>query len=101
MDRKLYKKHMHEALRNCPNLVIQASSVFDLVLNHPTSTPEYPRSEIRGVKLGGYLLSLSDVLAQSGVPSDTGEVITCSQVVICTGTFLSGEIHIGKINITM
>lgn len=27
---------------------------------------------------------------------DTGEVIKCSQVVICTGTFLGGEIHIGK-----
>lgn len=26
---------------------------------------------------------------------DTGDVIPCSQVVICTGTFLSGEIHIG------
>ena len=29
------------------------------------------------------------------VGPDSGEVITCSQVVICTGTFLSGEIHIG------
>jgi tRNA uridine 5-carboxymethylaminomethyl modification enzyme len=27
--------------------------------------------------------------------TETGEVIPCSQVVICTGTFLSGEIHIG------
>jgi len=26
---------------------------------------------------------------------ETGDVIPCSQVVICTGTFLSGEIHIG------
>lgn len=26
---------------------------------------------------------------------ETGETIPCSQVVICTGTFLSGEIHIG------
>lgn len=26
---------------------------------------------------------------------DSGEVIPCTQVVICTGTFLSGEIHIG------
>lgn len=27
---------------------------------------------------------------------ESGEVIKCSQVVICTGTFLSGEIHIGQ-----
>lgn len=26
---------------------------------------------------------------------ETGDVIPCSHVVICTGTFLSGEIHIG------
>ena len=26
---------------------------------------------------------------------ETGEVVRCSQAVICTGTFLSGEIHIG------
>ena len=27
---------------------------------------------------------------------ETGEVVPCSQVVICTGTFLSGEVHIGQ-----
>jgi len=27
--------------------------------------------------------------------SETGEVINCSQIVICTGTFLGGEIHVG------
>ena len=28
---------------------------------------------------------------------DTGEVIKCTQVVLCTGTFLAGEIHIGRL----
>lgn len=28
---------------------------------------------------------------------DTGEVIKCTQVVLCTGTFLTGEIHIGRL----
>lgn len=32
--------------------------------------------------------------------SDNGSVIDCTQVVICTGTFLSGEIHIGESNLT-
>ncbi|KAI9065742.1 glucose-inhibited division protein A subfamily [Trametes sanguinea] len=77
VDRKLYKKHMQEALHRYPNLDIRAGSVFDLVLSPPSTSYGLPRSEIRGVKL------------------DSGEVITCSQVVICTGTFLSGEIHIG------
>lgn len=28
--------------------------------------------------------------------TDSGENIHCSQVIICTGTFLGGEIHIGQ-----
>ena len=33
--------------------------------------------------------------------SDTGEEISCLSVVLCTGTFLSGEIHIGnRVNAT-
>ena len=31
----------------------------------------------------------------NGDTIETGDVIPCPQVVICTGTFLSGEIHIG------
>ncbi|EIW52602.1 glucose-inhibited division protein A subfamily [Trametes versicolor FP-101664 SS1] len=77
VDRKLYKKNMQNALKHYPNLDIRAGSVFDLVLGPPPMSHDIPRSEVKGVKL------------------DTGEVITCSQVVICTGTFLSGEIHIG------
>ncbi|KAI0654280.1 glucose-inhibited division protein A subfamily [Cubamyces menziesii] len=77
VDRKLYKKHMQDALSWYPNLDIHAGSVFDLVLGPSPLSPDCSRPEVRGVKL------------------DSGEVITCSQVVICTGTFLSGEIHIG------
>jgi tRNA U34 5-carboxymethylaminomethyl modifying enzyme MnmG/GidA len=29
--------------------------------------------------------------------TDAGELIKCTQVVLCTGTFLSGEIHIGAL----
>ncbi|KAI8977779.1 glucose-inhibited division protein A subfamily [Trametes punicea] len=77
VDRKLYKEHMQEALHRYPNLDIRAGSVFDLVLGPLSMSHDLPRSVVQGVKL------------------DSGEVITCSQVVICTGTFLSGEIHIG------
>ncbi|KAM5545802.1 hypothetical protein V8D89_000840 [Ganoderma adspersum] len=77
VDRKLYKKHMQTRLHSYPNLDIRAGSVFDLVLGQPSMSTDFPRSEVRGVTL------------------DSREVITCSQVVICTGTFLSGEIHIG------
>ncbi|KAI0313798.1 glucose inhibited division protein A-domain-containing protein [Amylostereum chailletii] len=79
MDRTLYKKHMQHALLNYPNLDVRAGSAFDLVFDHNHSS------------------SSKDIWGKvDGVRLDTGEVIKCSQVVICTGTFLSGEIHIGQ-----
>ncbi|KAJ7485075.1 mitochondrial translation optimization protein [Mycena galericulata] len=78
MDRKLYKKHMQRAILEQPNLDLRAGSVFYLVLDHSQSSSQNQWGKISGVKL------------------DTGEVIGCSQVVVCTGTFLSGEIHIGE-----
>ncbi|GBE86068.1 Mitochondrial translation optimization protein [Sparassis crispa] len=77
VDRKLYKEHMQEALHSQHNLRIRAASVFDLVLNHFAGSDASNWGTVEGVRL------------------DSGEVINCSQVVICTGTFLSGEIHIG------
>ncbi|KAI8349409.1 glucose inhibited division protein A-domain-containing protein [Blakeslea trispora] len=66
IDRKLYKKHLHEFLENYPNLTIQAGSVSDLVLNDGMSESEHQQMVIRA-----------------------------PNVVITTGTFLGGEIHLG------
>ncbi|KZT30098.1 glucose-inhibited division protein A subfamily [Neolentinus lepideus HHB14362 ss-1] len=76
IDRKLYKKHMQDTILHYPNLDVRAGSVFDLV---------FGSEELRNGVWGNI----------QGVKLETGEVIKCSQVVICTGTFLSGEIHIG------
>lgn len=44
----------------------------------------------------GYVTILSDLHVSFIFPSaESGEIVRCSQAVICTGTFLSGEIHIG------
>lgn len=122
MDRKLYKSHMQHALHNYgPNLSIRTGSVYDLVYSHTHSgpRPEDIRAQIEGVRLGAFALSFHILFLFSFCPAnsciwpcwlfnlrhgdslergrtDTGEVIHCSQVVICTGTFLSGEIHIGS-----
>ncbi|KAJ7982829.1 mitochondrial translation optimization protein [Mycena polygramma] len=77
MDRKLYKKHMQNAILEQANLVVRAGSVFDLVFDHSQPLAPNQWGKISGVKL------------------ESGEIIGCSQVVVCTGTFLSGEIHIG------
>ncbi|KAF8514705.1 mitochondrial translation optimization protein [Hysterangium stoloniferum] len=82
MDRKLYKRHMQEVLFNYPNLDVRAASVFDLDAAHAES--------------GMTRIGPSKAGLVKGVKLDTGETIPCASVVICTGTFLSGEIHIGE-----
>ncbi|KAF9366441.1 Mitochondrial Translation Optimization [Mortierella sp. NVP85] len=81
IDRKLYKKHMQKVLHEYPNLTIMAGSVSDIVLASdilpPTPGQSSIQGEIKGIKL------------------ETGEVIHAPKVVITTGTFLRGEIHIG------
>ncbi|KAF8452193.1 glucose inhibited division protein A-domain-containing protein [Boletus edulis BED1] len=80
VDRKLYKRHMQDIIFNYPNLDVRAASVSDLVFDHQMASPSSNHS------IWGTV---------TGVRLETGDVIPCSQVVICTGTFLSGEIHIG------
>ncbi|KAI9280800.1 glucose inhibited division protein A-domain-containing protein [Sporodiniella umbellata] len=84
IDRKLYKKHMHEYLKDYPNLTIQAGSVADLVLNDGMSENEHQQM----VKKGASQLV-------KGVRLENGQVIRSPNVVITTGTFLGGEIRIG------
>lgn len=75
IDRDLYKKHMREELEGYPNLTIVPGSVADIIVGTEEGSPL--SSKITGVRL------------------ESGEIIPTSQVVITTGTFLGGEIHIG------
>ncbi|KAI5121520.1 hypothetical protein M0805_002581 [Coniferiporia weirii] len=77
IDRALYRKHMQAELFNYRNLDIRSGSVFDVILDE-TSADHQRSLLVRGVQL------------------ESGEQILCSQIVVCTGTFLSGEIHIGS-----
>ncbi|KAF8599972.1 glucose-inhibited division protein A subfamily [Ceratobasidium sp. AG-I] len=78
MDRTLYKRAVQSALARTPNLTTLAASVHDLILAPFSSSNSLTQQSVTGVRL------------------DSGEVIECSEVVICTGTFLAGEIHIGQ-----
>ena len=69
VDRSLYKKAMQEELQKYPNLSIIFASVEDLITTN---------NRIKSV-----------ILAD-------GSVINASCVVLTTGTFLSGLIHIGE-----
>lgn len=77
IDRKLYQKHMREELQAYPNLSIILDSVSDIVLSAEETEPNTPQPAISGVRL------------------DSGETIPTRRVIITTGTFLGGEIHIG------
>lgn len=74
IDRDLYKKHMREELESYPNLSIVPGSVADIIVS---KDEENPTGKITGVRL------------------ESGEIIPTNQVIITTGTFLGGEIHIG------
>ena len=67
-DRSLYKKAVNKILENYPNLEVKFASAEDIIIEN---------SKVCGVVL------------------DNGEKISCDSVVLTTGTFLRGEIHIG------
>jgi len=68
VDRKLYKRAMFEALTNHPNLTILYQSVENIEVENT---------------------NIKTIILNDGIK------IQCRQVVLTTGTFLSGLIHIG------
>ncbi|KAI8391284.1 glucose inhibited division protein A-domain-containing protein [Radiomyces spectabilis] len=84
IDRKLYKKHLQEYLNGYPNLTIRSGSVADLVMDQGTDQHEYEKVKSKGAQTMIH-----------GVRLDNGQIISAPNVVITTGTFLGGEIHLG------
>jgi len=69
-DRKLYRQAMAATLADIPNLTVRAAAVEDLLVDSNGRV--------------------------TGVVTAMGEEIACAAVVLTTGTFLSGMIHIGE-----
>ncbi|KAI1932977.1 Mitochondrial Translation Optimization [Ophidiomyces ophidiicola] len=78
IDRDLYKRFMLDELSNYPGLSIVEGKVADIIFSKD-GLESFPgaKGKIVGVKL------------------ESGEIIPTGRVVITTGTFLGGEIHIG------
>jgi tRNA uridine 5-carboxymethylaminomethyl modification enzyme len=72
-DRVLYRRAIRELLDQCENLVLAESGVEDLVFG--------PDNRVAGVK------------------TQEGEIVTAGAVVVTTGTFLRGMIHLGETQI--
>ena len=68
-DRKLYKKHMQREIQNTPNLFSLFDPVEDLTFENKESI--------------------------SGIICASGKKISTKKVIITTGTFLNGLIHLG------
>lgn len=73
IDRKLYKKEMAAEIQSTKGLGVLEGKVADIV----TEDRAGGRRIVTGVRL------------------ESGEILQCKKVVITTGTFLGGEIHIG------
>ena len=69
-DRKLYKKHMQQEIQNTPNLSCLFDPVEDLVFEDKDSI--------------------------AGIICSSGKKIATKKVIITTGTFLNGLIHLGE-----
>ncbi|WFD32582.1 Mitochondrial Translation Optimization [Malassezia sp. CBS 17886] len=79
LDRHLYKTHIQRALFGTPGLTVRTDVVHGIVLDWYSAPDDRgARARVRGVRLA------------------SGEVISCDQVVLCTGTFLAGTILSGR-----
>jgi tRNA uridine 5-carboxymethylaminomethyl modification enzyme len=78
IDRSLYKQYMQEEMLNYEGLSVVEGSVADIIVDQTQEEGMKGRyGKITGVRL------------------ESGEIIPTGNVVITTGTFLGGEIHIG------
>ncbi|KAK6200083.1 mitochondrial translation optimization [Scheffersomyces amazonensis] len=81
IDRSIYLKEMQNEILNYPNLNVMEAKVDDIIIE----PNEIQGKDSTGRKYGivrGLLLS-------------DGRIFNCSKIVVTTGTFLGGEIHIG------
>lgn len=72
-DRKLYREAMQEILFDYPNLTIEAGAVEDLMIDRTSDKPKV-----------------------TGIITADGKEIPAASVILTTGTFLRGLIHIGE-----
>jgi tRNA uridine 5-carboxymethylaminomethyl modification enzyme len=77
IDRALYRRYMREEMTNYNNLSVVEGSVADIIVDKEGPYEDGKIGKITGVRL------------------EDGRIIPTNQVVITTGTFLGGEIHIG------
>ena len=79
IDRAIYLREMQREILNYNHLLVLEAQVNDVIIE-PNSKTNYDNREFGTVV---------------GVILNNGTVLKCDKVVVTTGTFLGGEIHIG------
>lgn len=82
-DRKLYRQAMQDTLKTYPNLSIEAGAVEDLIFDRELVAADDAGEKPRC----------------TGIVTESGKTITADAVILTTGTFLRGLIHIGETKI--
>ncbi|KAJ1926283.1 Mitochondrial Translation Optimization [Tieghemiomyces parasiticus] len=105
IDRALYKRHMQEALHSYPNLTIMQGSVEDLLIDRSLvvgAAPSVATEETSGTPTSPttthtetWSTPATPYGAITGITLDDRRILHAPKVIITTGTFLQGEIHIG------
>lgn len=96
IDRKIYQREMQKELESYPGLEIVEGSVKDIILDYGSEDANnaYSASAYANSTQAGSL-SLNKQPSIQGVTLEDGTLIRTNKVIITTGTFLGGEIHIG------
>jgi glucose-inhibited division protein A len=77
IDRDLYHRYMREEVTSTPGLSVVEGKVADIIVAKDGLVDGVAKGRITGIRLEG------------------GQIIPAARVIITTGTFLGGEIHIG------
>ncbi len=98
-DRKLYRQAMQAALADQAELTIVAAAVEDLLAAHiPGHAEREPGTQVQTTELGGRgsrIALRASGMTVVGVLTQDGREFRAPRVVLTTGTFLKGVIHIG------
>ncbi|KAJ1984535.1 Mitochondrial Translation Optimization [Dimargaris cristalligena] len=99
IDRKLYKLHMQRELEQYPNLTIMQAGVDDIIMDRtltPSASPDNSPAAIVAADAPESLdIPRVPYGSISGIVLDNKQAVFAPKVIITTGTFLKGEIHIG------
>ena len=101
-DRQIYRRAMQRLIAQQHNLTVKEGGIADLLIHSQSVNPEAVDESVTPSSTvdASFTSAQSTLPAQAvhsirGVLLESGEVIHTKHVVLTTGTFLSGALHIG------